>query len=116
MQPSSRTLDRLGVEFDAPHLVANAGLLLAATLAQHLGLREVVEEHLDLGDAPGRANVGPKAMSLIPSMLVGGDSIYDANVLRAGSTQGVLGHAVLAPSTCSWSDATMSTGAPPGIC
>ena len=99
MQPSSHTLDRLGVEFDDPHLVANAGLLLPATLAQHLGLREVVEQHLDLGDAPGRANVGPKAMSLIHSMLAGGDSIDDTNVLRAGATQGVLGHAVLAPST-----------------
>ncbi len=99
MQPSSHTLDRLGVEFDDPHLVANAGLLLPATLAQHLGLREVVEQHLDLGDAPGRANVGPKAMSLIHSMLAGGDSIDDTTVLRAGATQGVLGHAVLAPST-----------------
>jgi hypothetical protein len=39
MQPSSRTLDRLGVEFDDPRLVANAGLLLPATLAQHLCLR-----------------------------------------------------------------------------
>jgi hypothetical protein len=56
MQPSSHTLDRLGVEFDDAHLVANAGLLLPATLAQHLGLREVVEQHLDLGDAPGRAS------------------------------------------------------------
>jgi len=99
MQPSSHTLDRLGVEFDDAHLVANAGLLLPATLAQHLGLREVVEQHLDLGDAPGRANVGDKAMSLIHSMLAGGDSIDDTNVLRAGATQGVLGHAVLAPST-----------------
>ena len=99
MQPSSHTLDRLGVEFDDPHLVANAGLLLPATLAQHLGLREVVEQHLDLGDAPGRANVGPKAMWLIHSMLAGGDSIADTNVVRAGATQGVLGHAVLAPST-----------------
>jgi hypothetical protein len=99
MPPSSHTLDRLGVVFDDPHLVANAGLLLPATLAQHLGLREVVEQHLDLGDAPGRANVGHKAMSLIHSMLAGGDSIDDTNVLRAGATQGVLGHAVLAPST-----------------
>ncbi len=100
MQPSSHTLDRLGVEFDDPHLVANAGLLLPATLAQHLGLREVVEQHLDLGDAPGRANVGHKAMSLIHSMLAGGDSIDDSNVLRrAGASQMVLGHGVLAPST-----------------
>ncbi len=99
MPPSSHTLDRLGVGFDAPHLVANAGLLLRATLAQRLGLREVAEEHPDLGDAPGRAKVGRKAMSLIHSMLAGADSIEDPYVLRAGATQGVLGHEVLAPST-----------------
>lgn len=99
MLPSSHTLDRLGVGFDDPHLVANAGLLLPATLAQHLGLRRSLEKHLDLGEAPGRANVGHKGMSLIHSMLAGGDSIDDTNVLRAGATQEVLGHTVLAPST-----------------
>ncbi|MGH7610741.1 MAG: IS1380 family transposase [Candidatus Dormibacteria bacterium] len=99
MQSSSHTLDRLQVSFDDPHLVANAGLLLPATLAQQLGLRELVEYHVDLGQAPGRANVGPKAMTLVQSMLAGGDSIDDADVLRAGATRTVLGHAVLAPST-----------------
>jgi len=38
-------------------------------------------------------------MTLIHSALVGGDSIDDADALRAGSTQAVLGHAVAAPST-----------------
>ena len=33
--------DRIGVVFDDHRLVANAGLLLPATLAQHLGLREL---------------------------------------------------------------------------
>ena len=35
--------------FDDHRLVANAGLLLPATLARHLGLRELVDHHLDLG-------------------------------------------------------------------
>ncbi len=96
---SSHSLDRLGVTFDDPHAVADAGLVLPATLAQHLGLRELFEEHVDLGDAPGHANVGHKAMTLVHSALAGGDSIDDADALRAGSTQAVLGHAVLAPST-----------------
>ena len=48
--------DRIRVVFDDHRLVANAGLLLPATLAQHLGLRELVGHHLDLGCAPGRAN------------------------------------------------------------
>jgi hypothetical protein len=96
---SSHSLDRLGVTFDDPHAVADAGLVLPATLAQHLGLREVFDDHVELGSAPGHANVGHKAMTLIHSALAGGDSIDDADALRAGSTQAVLGHAVLAPST-----------------
>ena len=45
--------DRIRIAFDDHRLVANAGLLLPVTLAQHLGLREVVDSHVDLGDAPG---------------------------------------------------------------
>jgi hypothetical protein len=96
---SCHTLDRLEATFDDEHLVANAGLMLPATLAQHLGLAELFDHQVDLGDAPGRANVGDKAMTLIHSALAGGDSIDDADALRAGDTQSVLGHAVLAPST-----------------
>ena len=47
--------DRIRILFDDHRLVANAGLLLPATLARHLGLRELVDHHLDLGGAPGRA-------------------------------------------------------------
>ena len=44
--------DRIQIAFDDHRLVANAGLLLPVTLAQHLGLRELVDHHLDLsGDA-----------------------------------------------------------------
>ena len=53
--------DRIRILFDDHRLVANAGLLLPATLARHLGLRELVDHHLDLGGAPGRANTGDKA-------------------------------------------------------
>lgn len=96
---SSHSLDRLDVIFDDQHLVANAGLMLPATLAQHLGLRELFDAHVDLGDAAGRANVGHKSMTLVHSALAGGDSIDDADALRAGESQAVLGHVVLAPST-----------------
>jgi hypothetical protein len=89
----------MSVTFDDGRLVANAGLIAPATLAQHLGLRELFDGLVDLGDAPGRANVGHKAMTVIHSALAGGDSIDDCDVLRAGSTQAVLGHAVSAPST-----------------
>ncbi len=96
---SLHSLDRLDVIFDDEHLVADAGLVLPATLAQHLELRELIDDSVDLGDAPGRANVGRKAMTLIHSALAGGDCIDDADALRAGDTEAVLGHGVLAPST-----------------
>ena len=99
MRVSCHSLDRLDVTFDDERLVANAGLMLPATLAQHFRLRELFDEHVDLGDAAGRANVGHKAMTLVHSALAGGDSIDDADALRAGDTQAVLGHVVLAPST-----------------
>ena len=50
--------DRIQIAFDDHRLVANAGLLLPVTLAHHLGLGELVDRHVDLGDAPGRANAG----------------------------------------------------------
>jgi Transposase DDE domain group 1 len=96
---SSHSLDAIEVTFDDERLVADAGLIQPATLAQHLGLRALYDRHVDLGDAPGRANVGHKAMTVIHSALAGGDSIDDCDALRAGSTEAVLGHAVLAPST-----------------
>ena len=43
--------DRIQIAFD-DRLVANAGLLLPLTLAQHLGLRELVDNHVHLGAAP----------------------------------------------------------------
>jgi len=96
---SSHSLDRLATSFDDDRLVADAGLLLPATLAAHLGLKRLVEEHLHLGKAPGRANVGDKFLTLVASALAGGDCIDDAAALRAGGTGGVLGFTVKAAST-----------------
>ena len=91
--------DRIRIAFDDHRLVANAGLILPATLAQHLGLGELVDNHVDLGNAPGRANTGDKVMTLAASALAGGDCIDDADVLRTGGTAGVIGCVVKAPST-----------------
>jgi hypothetical protein len=96
---SLHSLDRVDVMFDDEHAVADAGLVLPATLAQHLELRMLIDECVDLGDAVGRANVGHKAMTLVHSVLAGGDCIDDADALRAGDAEAVLGHGVLAPST-----------------
>ncbi len=53
-------------------MMTTAGLLLPATLARHLGLREPVDRHLDLGGAPGRADTGDKLLTLVASALAGG--------------------------------------------
>jgi hypothetical protein len=96
---SSHSLDRVDTAFDDDRLVADAGLLLPATLAHHLGLKGLVESHLDLGAAVGAANVGDKLLTLVASALAGGDCIDDARALRAGGTERVLGFALKAAST-----------------
>ena len=80
--------DRIQIAFDDHRLVANAGLILPATLGRHLGLPKLVDRRLDLGRAPGRANTGDKVMTLVASALAGGDCIDDADVLRTGGTAG----------------------------
>ena len=109
--------DRIQITFDDRRLVANAGLLLPATLARHLGLPELVRQRLDLGDAPGRANTSDKMMTLVASALAGGDCIDDADVLRTGGTACTLGgtsrrHPPWAPSCAASGGATSvnSTG------
>ena len=76
--------DHIHLAFDDHRLVANAGLILPATLPLRLGLLELADEHVDLGRSPGRANTGDKLMTLVASALAGGDCIDDA--LRSGST------------------------------
>ena len=77
--------DRIDVAFDDRRLVANAGLILPVTLAHHLGLGELVDDRVDLGDAPGRANAGDKFLTLAASALAGGDCIGDADALARPS-------------------------------
>ena len=91
--------DRIQIAFDDHRLVANAGLILPATLAHHLGLGELVDRHLDLDQSPGRANAGDRMLTPVASALAGGECIDDADALRAGSTERVLGCVVKAPST-----------------
>jgi hypothetical protein len=98
--PSSHTPDQLAVAFDDIRAVANAGLLLPATLAQRLGLEGLADELIDLGQRPGSARPGRKLLTLVHAMLAGADSIDDVAMLRAGATARVLGHQVMAPSTC----------------
>jgi hypothetical protein len=98
--PPPARLDSIDVQFNDPGLISDAGLLLCATLTDRLGIEELVNESVWLGHGvPGASLPGRKVMTLIHGMLAGADSIDDMNVLRAGATQAVLGHRVMAPST-----------------
>src|SRR5215472_8835313 len=72
------------VRFDAKGLVVNAGLMLPATLGERLGLPELLRQHVDLGRVAGAANPDRKALTLIASLLAGGECVDDVNALRAG--------------------------------
>jgi len=92
-------LDGIAVEFDDQRAVADAGIVLAATLAERLGIEALVDQTLDLGERPGAANAGAKVMTLVSAMALGADCVDDCDVLRSGRTGQVLGHQVAAPST-----------------
>ena len=92
-------LDGVQVVFDDRRAVADAGIVLAATLAARLGIETLVKRCLCLGQRTGAANAGSKVMTLISAMLLGADSIDDCEILRSGRTGALLGHRVAAPST-----------------
>ena len=99
MTPVSRGIDRIEVTFDEPNLVANAGLLLVATLVVRLRLEALINDMVDLSGRVGGALPGRKVLTLVHAMVAGGSHIDHADVLRSGATQSVLPHRVMAPST-----------------
>jgi len=84
----------MSVTFDDDHAVGHAGLVLAATLGQRLGLAELLDDRVTAGP-----HAADKVLTVVHSLLVGGDCIDDVDGLRAGSTGRVTGHRVAAPST-----------------
>jgi len=95
----SRGIDRIEVTFDDPNLVANAGLILVATVAGRLGLEALINHTVRLVGRVGGALPGRKVLTLVHTIAAGGSHIDHADVLRAGATESVLGHRVMAPST-----------------
>ncbi len=93
-------LDRVRVAFDDERMVSDAGIALAATLAQRLGIEGLVDRFVLLRPGrPGARNAGRKVMSLVYAMALGADCIDDCGVLRSGRTRRLLGGWVAAPST-----------------
>lgn len=99
MSTESHSPARLAVTFDDDHAVAGAGLALVATLSERLGVVDLANEVIDLGDRPGRALPGRKVATLIHGLIAGADCIDDCDMLRSGATGSVLGHRVMTPST-----------------
>ncbi len=84
-------LDGVEVCFDDRRAVSDAGVVLAAALADRLRIEALVERSVDLGDRPGAANAGAKVMTLISAMALAADCIDDCDVLRASRTPKTLG-------------------------
>jgi len=92
-------VDRIGVRFDEPNLVANAGLLLVGTLVLRLDLERLVDSAVRLTGRVGGARPGRKVLTVVHAIVAGGSHIDHADVLRSGATQRVLPFRVMAPST-----------------
>lgn len=99
MNSSSRMIERVAVTFDDPSLVADAGLLVPATLMVRLGLEALVNQLVRLGGRVGGARPGRKVLTLVAAILAGATHIDHVDRLRAGATQKVLPFQVMAPST-----------------
>lgn len=99
MSGVSRAVDPIEVTFDDPNLVANAGLVVVATLVSRLGLERLINRTVRLVDRIGGARPGRKILTLVHTIVAGGSHIDHADMLRAGATQRVLPFRVMAPST-----------------
>jgi hypothetical protein len=92
--------DGVQVKFDDERVVCDAGVMLVATLAERLGVEALAQQLVRLRrERPGAANAGRKVMALLFAMVLGADSIDDADVLRSGRTRRLLGGWLPAPST-----------------
>jgi|GEM_PF-148439 len=92
-------IDRIVPVFDDDNAVAAPGLLLAATLITRLGLESLINTTVKLRGRIGGALPGRKVLTIVATMLAGGNHIDHADVLRAGDTHKVLPFRVMAPST-----------------
>jgi hypothetical protein len=86
--------------FDDPNLLADAGLVPVVTVAEQIGLPELVAEHVVISGATNSAGANPaaKVMSLVAGMVAGADSIDDIDRLRHAGNP-VVFDGIRAPST-----------------
>ena len=94
MPASSQVLDPIRVSFDDERAVADAGLMLTGTLIGRLGLERTIDARVSRGYRPGR-----KLLTVVSTLLAGGDCIDDIGLLHAGATANIVGHDTVAAST-----------------
>ena len=88
MSSLSRALDRIGVIFDEPSLVADAGLIVPATLMVRLGLEKLVNRMVRLLRSRRWVRVrAARCSRSSAAILAGATHIDHADRLRAGATQ-----------------------------
>ena len=92
--PVSQSIDSIAVRFDDERAVADAGLLLTGTTTGRLGLEQGTNDLVTVGSRSGR-----KLATLVHTLIAGGECIDDVALLRAGATERVLGHEIVAAST-----------------
>jgi Transposase DDE domain group 1 len=97
--PVSHGIDRVEAIFDDDTLVADAGLIIPASLMTRLGLEALIDERVRLVDRVGGARPGRKVLTLVAALLREASHIDHVDRLRAGATHKVLPFRVMAPST-----------------
>ena len=96
MKRSYQNLEGIEVSFDDESLVANAGLVLVATLTEKLGLARIISDKVDLRGRVGGENPASKSLTLVHAMVAGASHIDHVDMLRAGASSKVLPFYVVA--------------------
>nr|WP_300141674.1 IS1380 family transposase [Propionicimonas sp.] len=78
-----RVCHSLDPVFDDPNLIAFGGLPAVMTLAERVGLHDLVDERVTV-PGPAGANASVKVPAIVAGMIAGADSISDLDVLRHG--------------------------------
>jgi hypothetical protein len=97
VRPVSRGIDRIAVTFDDPNLLADAGLLLVATLVRRLGLEGLCNTTIGLSGRTGGFQPGRKILTLIHTKVAGATHQSRRHVAGRIDGQGVAppGHGTL---------------------
>ena len=106
MRKVSHVSSRLRVQFDDTKAVAFAGLMLPARSAAAFRLETSIDRLVSGRGRHGGSNSGAKALTVVASLLAGGEFFTDVALLAAGATLSVVPHRVVSASRAGWATAT----------